>query len=97
MILAARLFTVLAAVMGVVTVAVAALLPVGYALADALVLAQPDAVDWLRNHATPFWWNSFETPLLARPAWMLPAMLCIVFGGAATTVSLPKLPSRRQS
>ncbi len=97
MILAARLFTVLAAVMGVVTVAVAALLPVGYALADALYLARPDSLDWLRDHATPFWWNSIETPLLARPAWMIPAMLAIVFGGAATSVSFRTLPSRRQS
>ena len=98
MILAARLFTVLAAVMGVAAVALAALLPFGYALADALVMARPDSIDWLRGHATPWLWNSIETPLLVRPAWMVPAMLGLIFGGAGTTVSLRNAaPSRGRS
>lgn len=98
MILAARLFTVLAAVAGVACVALAALLPMGYALADALVMAEPGALDWLKSHTTPALWNGVELPLLVRPAWMIPAMVGLVSGGIATTVNLRNAaPSRRQS
>lgn len=98
MILAARLFTVLAAVMGVASVALAALLSVDYALADALVMARPDAIQWLQAHTTPWLWNTVEAPLLVRPAWIFPAMLGLLFGGAATSVSLRNAaPSRGRS
>lgn len=95
MILAARLFTVLAAVMGVASVALAALLSVDYALADALVMARPDAIQWLQDHTTPWFWNNVQAPLLVRPSWIIPAMLGLLFGGAATSVSLRNAaPSR---
>ena len=98
MILAARLFTVLAAVTGVAAVALAALLPVDDALADVLIMVRPDAIDWLRDHTALWLWNSFGASLLVRPAWMLPAMLGVLFGGAATSVSMRNAaPSRRRS
>ena len=33
----------------------------------------------------PWVWNDVTLPLLLRPAWLLPAALGIVFGGAALT------------
>ena len=84
--------------MGVASVALAALLPFGYALADALVMARPDSIQWLQAHTTPWLWNTVQTPLLERPAWMIPAMLGLLSGGAATSVSLGKAaPSRGRS
>ena len=97
MIMGARVFTVVAAVMGVATVALAALLPYGYVLADALVMAQPDAIKWLQEHTTPWLWSFIETPLLVRPAWLIPAGFALVAGGIATSLSLRASPSQRRS
>ena len=98
MILAARLFTVLAAVTGVGAIAIAALMPFDDTLADALVMVRPDAIDWLQSHTMPWLWHNVETPLLVRPTWMIPMMLGVLFGGAATSVSLRNAtPSRRRS
>ena len=98
MILAARLFTVLAAVMGVASVALAALLPIDSALGDALIMARPGAINWLQEHTTPWLWNNIQIPLLVRPTWLIPVMLGLLFGGAATSVSLRNAaPSRGRS
>ena len=97
MILAARVFTVLAAGMAVLAVALAALLPVGYALADAMVMASPGSLKWLEGLSATWLWERVEIPLLVRPAWLIPAGFAVIFGGVATSVSLRVAPSRRRS
>ena len=97
MILAARVFTVLASALGVGAVALAGLLPVGYMLADALVMANPGSLKLLEDASTLWMWNWVELPLLVRPAWLVPAGLGLIAGGLATSVSLRVAPSRHRS
>jgi len=96
-ILAARVFTVLAAALGVGAVALAGLLPVGYMLSDTLVMASPGSLKWLEEASTLWMWDWVEMPLLVRPAWLIPAGLGLIAGGLATSVSLRVAPSRHRS
>ena len=95
--MAARILAVLASALLVGAVALAVLAPRGMTLGQALLLFDQGALDRLRAVlASPVWlWPRVFTPLLVRPAWLLPAEIGIVFGGAALTLSWLRLPDKR--
>ena len=95
--IAARVFTVLAAAFLVGAVALGSLMPVGTSLEQGLVMADRGAVDWIRASSARWLWDWIEAPFLVRPLWMVPAALGIVCAGAAASVNLGRAsPSRRK-
>ena len=85
-----RAFAILASIQLVGAFALAILvspdLPLGRALA-LLDGGQPEGVRHFFETNLPLWsWTRIALPVLARPAWLLPAMLGVVFGGLAVSV-----------
>ncbi len=94
--MAARVFAVLAALLLVVAVAVATLLPQGITLGQALALLDRGGPTWLREHSAAWLWTWFEAPFMVRPIWLLPAFLGLIFAGMATTLNLGDASPRRR-
>ena len=95
--LAARVCAVLAAMFLVASVALGALLPLGANLADGLLLVNSGSLAWLRRLNSPWTWEWLSLPVLARPVWMVPAGLGLIFAGLAATFNLGRAsPSRRK-
>lgn len=99
---AVRALAVLAAVCLVVAFALLLMLPLMLPLAECIdrfdhgkLLALQSLV---RDHVSEWAWQALTLPLLARPGWLLPLSLGIVFGGAAVTISWPPAtkPHRRR-
>jgi hypothetical protein len=86
-----RIFAVLAATFLVGAIAVATLGPPELPLGQALIgidsgmvkSAHDGSVRWLG----PWIWDDVAQPLLARPAWLLPASLGLIFAGMAFSLS----------
>jgi hypothetical protein len=96
--MAARVFAVLAAVFGVVAIAVASMSPRGHTLAQALGQVDDLFLAWLQRHSMTWAWVWLEEPLLLRPVWMLPAILALVCCGLALSFNFGATsPSRRRS
>lgn len=82
--------------------AIAALAPVGLSLAGGLLQLDPDALVSLQRRVSDVsaWiWHMIVVPFLDRPAWLLPSMLGVVFGGLAVTIArgvggVPRRPRR---
>jgi hypothetical protein len=98
--LAVRVLAVLAAICFVVSFALALLLPatlplgVMIARIDHMVLVHVQ--DAVRAYLGDWVWVEVAVPLLARPDWLLPLLLGIVFAGAAvTTASRPTITRSR--
>jgi hypothetical protein len=100
--MAARVFTVLAAICLVGAFALASLappdMPLGQALymADRSLLAGMEA--FIRAHVAPWAWTGMAVPLLLRPVWLIPAAIGLICGGAAATLTSGSATrSRRRS
>lgn len=84
-----RIFAILAAICVVGAFAIALLYPPMLTLGrlisqidhQSLVAAQ----EWIRDQCGDWTWMNLCVPLLARPAWLLPLTLSLVFGGLALT------------
>jgi hypothetical protein len=98
-ILAARIFAVLAAALLVAAFALAALAPDDLNLADGLALLNHDWLVWIPKHTVYWLWEWIERPLLVRPVWLLPAAFGLICGGAALTLNSrpPSRSHRRRS
>jgi hypothetical protein len=90
-VIAQRVLAVLAAISLVSSAALATLGPPDLPLDQMLLLTGSEIVRgleaWTREHLAPWVWENIEVPLLARPAWLIPAALGIVFAGLAVTVA----------
>lgn len=97
-----RILSVLAASFLVLAFALAVTLPPMATLAQVIGRWRPGGVAGMEGFmlATfPDWaWHGVAVPLLARPCWLLPVDLAIVFGGIATTIALrrARAPERRR-
>ena len=93
----ARILAVLASALLVGAIALGVLAPRGMTLGQALLVFDQGALDRMRAAlASPAWlWPRVLTPLLVRPAWLLPAEIGIVSGGAALTLSWLRIPDKR--
>jgi hypothetical protein len=86
-----RALAVLAAICLVVAFTLLLTLPLDLPLAQCIdridhakLLALQSLV---RDHLSEWAWQALTLPLLARPGWLLPLSLGILFGGAAISVS----------
>lgn len=94
--MAARVFTVLAAVFLVVAIGVAAIAPRGLTLGQGLLVAAPAKFEWVRAHSSAWVWNWLEVPFLLRPLWFLPVCVSVVCAGLAMSCSFGKAASTRR-
>ena len=94
--LASRICTALAACFLVLAFALAALGPAGFSLADAVRRLDDGLLLRLHRASPGMLWRQVLLPLLARPAWVPPAMLGIVCSGLAITAARPLGPSVRR-
>ncbi len=87
--LASRICTSLAACFLMLAFAVAALGPVGLSLGNAANRLDDGLPARLYRTCPTLLWHQVVLPLLARPAWVLPAALGILCSGLAITVARP--------
>jgi hypothetical protein len=89
--LAARVLWVLSAACMVASFTLALLLPPSLTLASLVARADHMALvrlqDFVRGHVSDWAWTSVLLPLLARPDWLLPLALGLVFAGLAVSVA----------
>jgi hypothetical protein len=100
--MAARVFTVLAAICLVGAFALASLAPPDMPLGQAVYMADRQLLTGLeafvRTHIGPWAWSGLAVPLLLRPVWLIPASNGLICGGAAATfTSGSATRSRRRS
>ncbi len=93
-----RIFAVLAATLLVGAVALAMLFPPSLPLGDLLLMLDHDATDavhaFVGRHFSEWIWSDLATPLLLRPAWLVPATLGLICAGAATSIPTSKTTGR---
>ncbi|MBN8908116.1 MAG: hypothetical protein J0H99_16085, partial [Rhodospirillales bacterium] len=86
-----RVLAVLSAALLVGAVALATLGPPRLPLGQALFMFDHDAMQGLRSaveHVAGDWvWRIVVVPMLVRPAWLIPAGLGLICGGAALSAS----------
>ena len=86
-----RILAVVAAVLLVGAAALAILGPPSLPLAQVLLMLDHDTTDamhaFVGRHLSEWIWSDLAQPLLARPAWLVPAALGVIFAGAATSLS----------
>ena len=98
-----RIMAVIAAAFLVGAFAVATLLPADLSLRELLALVDrgwPMRLQAAIADAAPWIWTNLVVPLLVRPAWLLPATLGVLCGGAAATLATTgkqQRPRRRRS
>ena len=96
--LISRIFTVLAAILLVVTFGLIVLAPYDLPLVQGVTAFDPGLLE--RAHALiVHWmgtgtWAAVITPLLARPVWLIPLSLGMVCVGVATTTNVPPTAHR---
>ncbi len=90
-VMAARVFTVLAAVCLVGAFALASLAPPDMPLGQAIYIADRELLTaieaFVRNHLAHWVWTGIAVPLLLRPVWLMPASFGLICGGAAATLT----------
>lgn len=97
-----RVLSVLAASFLVLAFALAVTLPPMATLAQVITRWRPGGVAGMEAFMLanlPDWmWGRVAVPVLARPCWLLPVDLSIVFGGIAVTIALrrARAPERRR-
>lgn len=93
-----RVLSVLAAVLLVAAVGVATFGQQSLSLGEALFLLDTGSLNVLQhwsNHLLGGWaWKSIVEPLLARPAWLVPASAGIICSGLALSLSNRKTTHR---
>ena len=94
--LASRICTSLAACFLLLAFAVAALGPAGLSLGTAAYRLDGDLLVRLYHDCPSLLWHRVVLPLLARPAWVLPAALGILCSGLAITAARPFGPDVRR-
>ena len=94
--LASRVCTSLAACFLLLAFAVAALGPVGLSLGAAAYRLDDGLLSRFYHNCPALLWHRAVLPLLARPAWVLPAALGILCSGLAITVAQPFGPGVRR-
>lgn len=86
-----RVLAVLSAALLVGAIALATLGPPGVPLGQLLFMLDHDAMQGLRagveRVAGDWTWRIVIVPMLVRPAWLIPAGLGLIFGGAALSAS----------
>ena len=89
--MAARVFTVLAAICLVGAFALASLVPPDMPLGQALYLADRGLLSsieaFAHDHLAPWMWTGVAVPVLLRPVWLIPAAIGLICGGAAATLT----------
>ncbi len=89
--IAVRILSVLAAGFLVGAFAIATILSYELPLGDLVTMVDQGVVAWSHEAAVahlPAWvWKDIFLPLLTRPAWLLPAAIGLICGGAAVTVA----------
>lgn len=89
--IACRALAVLAAVLFVVSVALATVGPGTPSLGAVVGWIRPNAVntlrDWFLATLGPWSWNQVAQPLLIRPAWLPFASLGLILSGIAVSLS----------
>lgn len=93
-----RILAVISAILLVGSVALATLGPPSVPLGQLLLMVDHDLADALRSgieqHLASWIWDDVAVPLLARPAWLVPAALGLIFAGAAFSVPRRKPAGR---
>ena len=86
-----RVLAVLAAILLVGAVGVAMLGPPELPLGQAITLLDHSFLTTLRGGIRAYtgnWvWDDVLLPMLVRPAWLVPASIGLIFGGASLTVA----------
>ncbi len=86
-----RILAVLAAVLLVGAVALAMLGPAGMPLGAALFMLNHDLMATFQGsieaHFDHWMWDDVMVPILARPAWLLPASIGLIVAGVSLTLS----------
>ena len=89
--IAQRTLAVLAAIMLVCAAALAMIGPRAVSLGRAFAYlgagAEETLKSWTLTLVGPWVWTEMAVPLLARPAWLLPASLGIVFAGLSLSLA----------
>ncbi len=89
--IAVRILSVLAAGLLVGAFAIATILSYDLSLGELVTMVDQGFVAWTRDATAahlPAWvWQDLLVPLLTRPAWLLPAAVGLICGGAAATVA----------
>ena len=99
---AVRVLSVLAATFLVLAFALAVTLPPMATLSQVITRWRPGGVAgmeaWRLANLPDWMWGSVAMPVLARPCWLLPVDLAIVFGGIAITIALrrARAPERKR-
>jgi hypothetical protein len=97
-VIAQRILAILSAALLVGAVAVALLGPPGMPLGQALLQVDHTMLDVMRSAvervSAPWMWTEIVLPVLARPAWLPPAALGLIFGGLCLTLPLGRRTER---
>jgi hypothetical protein len=97
-VIAQRILAVVSAVLLVAAVAIATFGPESISLGQALDLLDHDVLDklpgWSARILGNWVWSSVVQPLLARPAWLVPASAGIVCVGLSMSLSYRKTTHR---
>jgi hypothetical protein len=93
-----RILAVIAAIFLVGSVALATLGPPGVPLGQLLLMLDHDLAaamqDGIEQHLAAWMWSDLVVPLLARPAWLVPAALGLICAGVAFSVPARKPAGR---
>jgi hypothetical protein len=89
--LAERILAVLAAIFLVLAFALANLFPATMPLTQLIAMIDHPLLLWLqdgvRDHVSDWAWQALFLPVLLRPAWLLPLVIGVLFGGASLTAA----------
>jgi hypothetical protein len=93
-----RILAVLSAALLVGAVALAMLGPPEVPLGQVLFMINHDLMEavhgFVGTHLASWLWDYLLVPVLVRPAWLMPATVGLIFGGASLSLSTRK-PARR--
>ena len=96
--MAQRILAILSAVLLVGAVALAMLGPPGVPLGQVMFMVDHDLMDvvhqFIGTHLATWMWDYIIMPLLLRPAWLVPAALGLICGGASLSLSNRKSTHR---
>jgi hypothetical protein len=93
-----RVLAILAAMLLVGAVALAMLGPPAVPLGQVLFMVDHDLMDavhgFIGTHLAAWLWDYLVLPLMLRPAWLVPAALGLLCGGASLSLSTRKSTHR---
>jgi hypothetical protein len=96
--MAQRILAILSAVLLVGAVALAMLGPPGVPLGQVMFMIDHDMMDvvhrFVGTHLATWLWDYVIVPLMLRPAWLVPAAVGLLLGGASLSLSTRKSTRR---